>query len=111
MTTPSTESWVDGDPTSLYTKFGINVSQKQNCNLGKEKARSHVKTHVNSIFGLNHQGTVTLDMLLDKYLGLDSSDLSDIFKHKLELNDEQYLQIHDLLLFSMCLQSFINIIT
>lgn len=88
--TPSTASWVDGDPTRLRTKFGINVSRRQNWDLGKEEAR-HVKTRVNSIFGLNCQDTVTLDMLLDKYLGLDS-DLCGILKNELELDDKQYLQ-------------------
>jgi len=99
ITAPSTESWVDGDPTRMRTKFGINVSRQQNWDIGIEEAM-HVKRRVNSIFDVNDQDDVTFDMLINKFVGPDS-EIGKELKQELNLDDAAYLKF----MITYCIQS------
>lgn len=96
---PSTESWADGDPTRMRTKFGINVSRKQNWDFGIEEGK-HVKRRVNSIFHVNDQDDVTFDMLINKFVG-PHSEIGKELKEELNLDDAAYLKF----MITYCVQS------
>jgi hypothetical protein len=99
ISAPSTASWVDGDQCRMRTKFGINLSRKQNWDFGKEEAE-HVKARVNIILDVEDQKDVTFEMLVDKFLG-PASEMGKVLKTELQLNDEVYLAF----LATYCIQS------
>ena len=75
---PSTETWIDSDPTTLRTVFKINEARKQNTELAKEEARCVIK-RVNEILDVADRTDVDFADLVHFLVGANS-ELGKVLK-------------------------------
>ncbi len=100
---PSTETWIDSDPTTLRTVFKINEARKQNMELAKEEARCVIK-RVNEILDVADRTDVDFADLVHFLVGANS-ELGKVLKKELGLDDKEYLEF----MITYCVQCAYNV--